>query len=182
MNLRNPVQAENFTKEQMRGETERLAHVLMIAKQVRKTAATIAAKHPHIKIDPDFSYCAALLHDIGYAPCAKSTGFHPSDGYDFLKAQGFDDLAEVIIGHSCSPEEAEEKELKPIKPSEDLVAKLITYWDMQVKQGGVVVSYEERLAEIIARYGEHSAIGRANLRARPRIMLIFKEIEKLIEP
>jgi hypothetical protein len=181
MNLRNPVQAENFTKEQMCKEPERLAHVLMIAKEVRKTAAVIATKHPHLKIDPDFSYCAALLHDIGYAPCAKNTGFHPSAGHDFLKAKGFEDLAEVIIGHSSSPEEAEEKELKAIKPSEDLVAKLITYWDMQVKQGGIIVSYEERLAEIIARYGEHSAIGRANLRAKPRIMLIFKEIENLIQ-
>ena len=39
---------------------------------------------------------------------------------------------------------------------------------MQVKQGGVVVTYQERLADILARYGANSHIGRANLAAEPR--------------
>jgi hypothetical protein len=68
-----------------------------------------------------------------------------------------------------------------IEPSNSIIAKLITYWDMQVKQGGEVVSYEERLADISSRYGNDNVVTWANLQAKSRIEGIFNEIEQVLE-
>jgi hypothetical protein len=180
LNLRDPLQCEGFVKREMAGQPERLAHLLVVADQVRKSAEWILKLHPGIQLDPQLAYCAALLHDIGYASCARSSTFHPYDGYIFLMSQGFTDLAEVIGGHSSAPEEAEMCGYESAEVSERLEAKLVTYWDMQVQQGGALVSYEERLSDIVERYGENNPIVRANLAAKPRIDAIFREIEELI--
>lgn len=159
---------------------ERLRHVLTIAKRVRSSVHEIAKRHPEIHIDEAEAESAALLHDIGYAPDLVDTGFHPLDGARFLKASGFPRLAELIEGHSCSPEEAEIQGFSKIVPSQDLVAKLITYWDMRTQQGGTHVSYEERLRDILQLYGETSTVGRANILAKPRLERLFEEVEALL--
>jgi hypothetical protein len=180
INLRDPLQAEGFVRKAMAGQPERLAHVFVVAQKVRESAEAILARRPVMEIDPEFACAAAWLHDIGYASCAKASGFHPHDGYVYLKRLGYGDLAEVVGGHSCSPEEAAISGYAALEPSDALAAKLITYWDMQVAQGGEVVSYAARLADILARYGPKSPIGRANLAAKPRIELIIREIKGLL--
>jgi HD superfamily phosphodiesterase len=42
--------------------------------QARRVFATVPAA------DADLLVLAALLHDIGYAPTLRRTGFHPIDG------------------------------------------------------------------------------------------------------
>ncbi|MFD6223383.1 HD domain-containing protein [Nocardia asteroides] len=38
--------------------------------------------------DPEMLVAAAWLHDIGYGADLATTGFHPVDGAEFLRAQG----------------------------------------------------------------------------------------------
>src|SRR5579864_6072296 len=43
---------------------------------------------------------AAYLHDIGYAPELKETGFHPLDGARYLWSLGYERLASLVAHHS----------------------------------------------------------------------------------
>jgi hypothetical protein len=175
-----PISAERFIRDAFAAQPERLRHILVVAERARQSARDIAARHPHLSLREETVYCVALVHDIGYLDAAKRTGFHPLDGYHFLCAQGAEPLARRIVGHSCSPEEARLLGLALPESDEDLSAQLVTYWDMQVKQGGEVVGYEARFRDILSRYGEASVVGRANNLARPRIRLILAAVERLL--
>lgn len=180
VNFLDPSASEAFIQRAFAANEKRLQHILIVSDRVRQSARDINELHLHIYLSERLAYCAALVHDIGYLEDLRITGFHPWDGYHYLKNRGFPELASLIVGHSCSPEEAQLLKLPAIDPSSHLAAKLLTYWDMQVKQGGEVVSYDERLADIIARYGEKSIVGRANLLAEPRIRKIISEINDLL--
>ena len=182
VNFLDPEEAERFIREAFAGQPERLRHILVIAERARQSAREIGARHPRPPVQEETVYCAALVHDIGYLAVANRTGFHPLDGYDFLCAHGAEALARRIVGHSSSPEEARLLGLPLPDYDEDLVAQLVTYWDMQVKQGGEVVGYEARYRDILRRYGEASLVGRAHRLARPRIRRILAAVERLLSP
>jgi len=177
LNFRNPTEVKRFVEESLADNPRRILHILEIAKRVRETADTLGLTSS----DLELAECAALLHDIGYWQPIATSGFHPIDGATFLERQGEHNLARLIVGHSCSPEEGMLTGFPDIVPSSELIGKLITYWDVQVKQGGEVVSYEERFNDIVSRYGEESVVGTANILAKPRIEKLIKEVEQMIE-
>lgn len=172
---------EAFVRTAFADQPERLRHILGVAERVRQSAREINARRQYGAVDETVAYCAALVHDIGYLPLARDTGFHPLDGYRFLCAHGAAELARRIVAHSSSPEEARLRGLSLPEGTEDLAAHLLTYWDVRVKQGGEVVTYEERRRDILDRYGEESVVGRANGLARPRILRIIERIDGLLK-
>ncbi len=179
-NFLDPADAERFVREAFADQAARLSHILVIAEQAERSAREIAARHPALRVDARVAHCAALVHDIGYLDWAKQTGFHPLDGYHFLCAHGAEALARRIVGHSSSPEEAGLLGIRLPEPLDDLAARLVTYWDMQVKQGGEIVGYGERLRDILRRYGEASIVGQAHRLAAPRIRGILAEVDRLL--
>lgn len=181
LNFLEPKAAAAFIRTAFADQPDRLRHILTVAERVRQSAGEIAARHPAEAIDETLAYCAALVHDIGYLPHAGETDFHPLDGYRFLCARGAEPLARRIVRHSCAPEEAALRGLQLPEGIEDLAADLVTCWDMRVKQGGEVVSYEARLEDILRRYGAESIVGRANWLARPRIQRIMDRIDRLVQ-
>lgn len=181
LNFLDPADAEVFINEVFAGEPQRLRHLLVIAELVRQSARDINELNPGMNVDEVLAYCAALVHDIGYIDAARQTGFHPLDGYNFLCRHGAPQLARRIAGHSSSPEEAVLLGFTLPEYEEDIVAKLITYWDMQVKQGGEIAGYDERRQDIVQRYGEESVIARAHGLALPRIKQIIEEIDRLLK-
>lgn len=159
-------------------EPARLAHVLTVAKQVRATAQQLAGSTG--EPDVDVAYRSALLHDIGYAEALHDTGFHPIDGARYLQRQGYADIADFIICHSNSPEQALLRGLPAISVSRHIIADLITYWDVQVTQGGKLVTYAERMQDIRNRHGEDSPVWKAHTQAEPRIQVIMEHVNSLI--
>ena len=157
----------------------RLAHVLTVASHVRETAERLDATGS-VCIDVDYAYRAALLHDIGYAPELQETGFHPIDGARYLERRGYPTIAADIICHSNSPELARLRGLPPISVSTSLVAELITYWDVQVAQGGIVMTYADRMSEIRARHSAQSDVCRAHEIAEERIQMLRQRIDELL--
>lgn len=179
-NLLDPEEAEIFVSEQFADYPERLRHILVVAERVRQSARDINELNPGFNIDETLAYCAGLVHDIGYLEDIADTGFHPLDGYRFLLRSGFPELARRIVGHGCAIEEAELLGITLPEGIDDLIARLITYWDMQVRTGGEIAGYEIRLRDVLTQYGEDSLIGRANRCARPRIEQIIEQINRLL--
>jgi HD superfamily phosphodiesterase len=74
----------------------RLAHVRGVA---------VAAERLVERIDPleaESLVAAAWLHDVGYSPSVRSTGFHSIDGAVFVRAEGFPALVVSLVASSTS--------------------------------------------------------------------------------
>jgi HD superfamily phosphodiesterase len=57
---------------------------------VRGVAAAADGLRGHFDVaSGDCLVAAAWLHDIGYAPSVRTTGFHPVDGAAFARREGF---------------------------------------------------------------------------------------------
>ncbi len=179
-NFLDPSATETLLKRELASTPDRLQHILVVADRVRQSARDINELHPELYLSERLAYCAALVHDIGYLPEAVETGFHPIDGYRYLVKARMRQLADLIVGHSTAPEEAEILGFQAITCSEHLAAKLITYWDMQVGPTGETLSFAERCADIRHRYGESSPTVVALERAEPRLRQIFQAMDTLL--
>ncbi|MEV7794907.1 HD domain-containing protein [Streptomyces sp. NPDC087512] len=120
---------------------------------------------------------AAVLHDIGYAPPLVETGFHPLDGARYLRnAHAADErVVKLVANHTYALLEAEERGLRdeladefPI-PDDPLLVDALVYCDMTTTPDGQRTTPQERLQEILSRYGEDSVVGCFIRRAAPHI-------------
>ncbi|MFF3125172.1 metal-dependent phosphohydrolase [Streptomyces sp. NPDC057908] len=122
---------------------------------------------------------------MGYAPRLAVTGFHPLDGARFLRDIHAADgrLVRLVANHSLALLEAEERGLRdvlevefPLLDDQRLVDALV-YCDMTTTPDGEITSVEARLAEITARYGSDSLVGRFIRRASPEILAAVERVE-----
>ena len=99
---------------------------------------------------------AAYLHDIGYAPALKNTGFHPLDGANYVRSLGYERLASLVAHHSEARFEARlrglEDALNAFPRECSAVADALTYCDQTIGPTGNTVSLQERVAEVFNRY------------------------------
>lgn len=119
---------------------------------------------------------AAWLHDVGYGPAVKATGFHPLDGARFLR----DDvgLAREVVGlvawHTGAAFEAEERglaqELAEFDKPDALALDVLSMIDLSVSPTGEPIRDVERIAEILRRYEDGDPVFRAVTRSRPSLL------------
>ncbi|MFF9015191.1 HD domain-containing protein [Streptomyces sp. NPDC014870] len=135
--------------------------------------------------DADLLAAAAVLHDVGYAPRLAATGFHPLDGARFLRDEhGADErLVRLVANHSFALLEAEERGLReelgaefPLL-EEPLLVDALVYSDMTTTPDGCPTTAQERVAEILGRYGADSIVGRFIRRASPEIFASVERVE-----
>lgn len=135
--------------------------------------------------DAGLLVAAATLHDVGYASRLAATGFHPLDGARFLRDEhGADErLTRLVANHSFALLEAEERGLReelagefPLL-EEPLLVDALVYCDMTTTPDGGRTTAEERVAEILGRYGDDSVVGRFIRRAAPEIFAAVGRVE-----
>lgn len=138
--------------------------------------------------DADLLVSAAVLHDVGYAPRLAVTGFHPLDGARFLRDGHAADerLVRLVANHSLALLEAEERGLRgeleaefPLLDDHRLVDALV-YCDMTTTPDGKGTSAENRLEEIMKRYGSDSLVGRFIRRAAPDILAAVGRVKSAL--
>lgn len=154
---------KKFVKHHLVGSglIDRYKHTIAVSLLMREKAQEIG-------LCSDTAQCVGLLHDIGYSDDIKKTGFHALDGYNYLK--NIDQcMAERIALHTSTPEEAELRGINLPKVKQDKYARLLSYADSRVMGNGKVVSFEERLNDIINRYGETHLVSIANKKAWVRL-------------
>ncbi|RFU36660.1 HD domain-containing protein [Actinomadura logoneensis] len=148
----------------------RWAHTQGVARQARTLA-------PILGDQADLLEAAAWLHDIGYAPDLLITGFHPLDGARYLRdVQRADDhLCRLVAHHSCAMIEARERGLADVLAEEfgaapPNLSEALIYCDMTTSPTGEQLCVEDRLAEILARYGDGHLVTRSITRSSPSLI------------
>jgi hypothetical protein len=152
--------ARREAEARLAGQPRRLAHVRGVA-----TAAERLGRHFDAQTG-DCLVAAAWLHDIGYAPSVRGTaGFHPLDGAEFVRSAGFGELvASLVAFHTGAHVEASERGVSGLSafgnpPSDVLDA--LTFCDLTTGPDGSPVSPQDRLSDVLARYGPEDPVHRA---------------------
>ncbi|WP_344364103.1 HD domain-containing protein [Streptomyces gobitricini] len=148
----------------------RWAHTQGVAACARRLA-------PLMREEAGVLEAAAVLHDIGYAPPLVDTGFHPLDGARHLLEvrSAPERVVRLVANHSFALLEAEERGLRMELAEEfpllddPLLVDALVYCDMTTTPDGGRTTSEERVGEILGRYGEDSVVGRFIRRAAPAI-------------
>ena len=154
---------------------ERWDHSLGVLREAKRIA-------PILGNDAELLAAAAVLHDVGYAPEAIDTGQHMIDGGRFLRRHGADDRLCVIVAHHASSAwEAQElgleAALREFEVTNSWLIDAIDYCDLSSSPTGFPVKPEQRLAEVLERYGEDHVVYRAVSAARPSLLSACRRIE-----
>jgi predicted hydrolase (HD superfamily) len=127
---------------------------------------------------------SAILHDVGYSPDLVKTGFHPLDGARWLRSEGWDERVTALVAHhSCATLEAEERGLRAELEAEfanenSAVTQALWYCDMTTGPDGNDLKVEDRLSEVLERYGPEHVVTRFIRRARPFILDAVRQTER----
>lgn len=156
----------------------RWAHTQSVAAQARAVGSVLGW-------DTDLIETAAWLHDIGYASTLAVTGFHPLDGARYLrdKQDATPAVCALVAHHSGAMAEAAERGLSepllaefPVDDASGEQVIALTYCDFTTGPGGERLSPEERVAEILSRYGPDSLVHRAVQASAPHLLDQCREI------
>ncbi len=123
---------------------------------------------------------AAWLHDIGYAPSVRQTGFHPLDGAKFARSTGFGELvASLVAFHTGAHAEAAERGLSNLsafgEPPSDVLDAL-TFCDLTTGPDGTSISPQDRLSDVLARYGPEDPVHRAVDAGREELLAAVRRV------
>ncbi|MBE3206514.1 MULTISPECIES: HD domain-containing protein [Parafrankia] len=160
--------AERLASELLTPLGDRWRHVQAVAAAAREVSAAVDPE------ERDLLVAAAWLHDIGYAPSIGHLRFHPVDGARFLESQEAPKrLCALVAHHSCARYEAEERGLTAELSAWELevspVMDALCAADMTTGPQGQRFTFDERIAEILSRYGDGSIVHRSVTRAWPEL-------------
>jgi HD domain len=165
-----PAHAHALTLRLLRGLADRAMHSRLAGLQAWRVRSAVPAA------DADLLVSAALLHDIGYAPALRQTGFHPIDGANFLLRLGAPTrLAALVAHHSESHLLAAahglHRELSRFHREDGPVTDALAYADMTAGPCGRPMSVPNRLADIAARHAHEDPEPVAARHARVPLLL-----------
>lgn len=114
---------------------------------------------------------AAWLHDIGYGPAVRRSGFHPLDGAHYLIGLGAPaEVVGLVAWHTGAEFEAETRgllrELGQLPVPNSQALDVLTMIDLAVSPTGEPVLDENRVEEMLRRYEETHPVHRTVVRSR----------------
>src|SRR5690349_18139930 len=116
------------------GQTERWRHTIGVARRAEELVGTVDDSAESLM-------SAAWLHDIGYAPAVRDTGFHPLDGARYLDRHRWPSRLSALVAHhsgACFVSAVRNltTELASFDREESAVSDALTYADQTVGPGG----------------------------------------------
>lgn len=120
---------------------------------------------------------AAWLHDIGYTPRLRATGFHPLDGARYLTRNGWPlDVDALVAHHSGARFVATARGLDEAMAAyafqEDPLSDALTYADQTIGPGGQEFTMSDRVVDMLARHGPDSPNARAHVLRKPYLLAV----------
>lgn len=170
-------EAQQFARELLGDLGDRWAHSRGVAEAAERVG--------HVLPPPDREVllCAAWLHDVGYAPRCRRTGFHSLDGAIELQARGWPlRVTALVAHHSASSYEASVRrlahELDAFPRESGPVADALTWADMTTGPTGREITADDRLAEILDRYDATDPVHQAIRSAAPDLLAAVARTEE----
>lgn len=167
--------AESHAGGLLRPLERRWRHTQAVACAAEELAMLLPAEEAELLV------AAAYLHDIGYAPGLALTGFHPLDGARHVRAIGHDRLAGLVAHHTGARHEARlrglESALVGFVDEGIMVSAALAYCDLTTGPGGQRTTPQERLIEVVARYGNDSPVSKGLRAAWPELMAAVERVE-----
>jgi HD superfamily phosphodiesterase len=163
----NMARARELARGFLQHDLDRWLHVQAVAARAEELRRAVSATDEAVLV------VASWLHDIGYSPALRVTGFHPLDGARYLHRAGYPREAALVAHHSGARFLAEVRglaaELAPFPFVEDPLTDALTYADQTVGPRGQRLSVADRLAEAVRRHGAGAASSLAAPRRHPYI-------------
>jgi HD superfamily phosphodiesterase len=157
---------------------KRWRHTLGVVERARAVGEVLTPDEAELLV------AAAYLHDVGYAPELRETGFHPLDGARFIRSSGRERLAGLVAFHCSAVAEAEERgllgELAEFVDERSVLSRGLTYCDLTTGPEGHRIEPAARVAEIRKRYGADSAEARALERSAAALLDDVRVIESMV--
>jgi hypothetical protein len=170
-----PAQARELAHRFLHDDADRWLHVQAVAARADELRPAVPAAEGPVLV------AAAWLHDIGYAPALRVTGFHPLDGARYLAGAGYPREAALVAHHSGARFVAEVRglvaELAGFPFVEDPLTDALTYADQTVGPRGERLSVADRLAEAVRRHGPDAATSLAAPRRDPYVYAAAERTE-----
>jgi hypothetical protein len=173
------LRARVIAEQRLSSSAPRWEHVRGVAAAAELMTAGLTT------IEAEAVVAAAWLHDVGYAPSVRSTGFHPLDGAAFVHAEGSPAVVVSLVAyHTGAVFEARERGLSdalakfPEPPQ--LLLDVLTCADMTTGPDGSRVRAADRVSEILARYPEDNPVHRAIERSAPILLAAVARVDYLV--
>lgn len=169
--------AQNLAAELLGVDSERWRHTAGVAERASELADTVPVA------DRELLITGAWLHDIGYAPALKATGFHPLDGADGLRRREWAlRICGLVAYHSGAVFVAEDRglaeELRRYDEERSPLADALTYADQTVGPGGVRMRFEDRVDDMLRRHGPDSPNARVHVRRGPYLVAVAERVRE----
>ncbi len=156
---------------------ERWLHTQGVGGRAAELAGTVR------KPDRAVLIAAAWLHDIGYSPDIRDTGFHPLDGALYLRDQKWDErIAALVAHHSGARFVPAGRGFGPLMAEfefeDNEVSDALTYADQTVGPHGKRMTVHKRIAEAISRHGPDSPNAQARIDREPYLLAVADRVER----
>jgi predicted hydrolase (HD superfamily) len=145
------AKARDLASHIMREDPYRLRHLAAVAARADALSATVSVG------TVDALVASAWLHDIGYAPALRQTGFHPLDGATYLRTEGWPDRVCTLVAHHSGSRfvariRGLDGPLREFEFAEDAPSDVLTAADNTAGQDGSLVTLTARLREKLKRH------------------------------
>ena len=156
---------------------ERVQHTQGVANRAAEVAVTVPPA------DRCMLVAAAWLHDIGYSPLIRHTGFHPLDGGLYLRDHGWDERLVCLVAHHSGARFVPVARgfatlMADFLFEDSAVSDALTYADQTVGPHGRPMTVPYRIAEAIARHGPDSPNALARVDRVPYLLGVADRVEK----
>lgn len=149
----------------------RLAHTRRVAAQAARASCVLDQQPWAAGLAT-----AGWLHDIGYSPKIRSTGFHPLDGARHLRSLGWPiEVCRLVAWHTTAGAEASLRGLGPAlldefePPPHDAWAAL-AWADLTSSPTGECWAVEDRVADVLRRYPPDSVVHEAMTASKAEVL------------
>ncbi|MBA4603287.1 HD domain-containing protein [Thermoactinomyces mirandus] len=178
---------DKILNEYIPSETNRYQHILGVADRMKQLLEQITVN----ETDKRLLIQAAYLHDIGYSDRLNKHHFHPLDGAIFAQQMNFPKpVIAAVLFHSGAYESVKEtrNDLFPtyslnddlLDKTDHLFIDLVTYCDLHTSPLGKEIPFEERIQDIVDRYGEHHEVSQSMIKNMTNFKKTIQRVEKLI--
>jgi len=172
--------AADLTHDILDSDPDRLAHSKAAARRAEVLTLTVAPEYAPLLV------AAAWLHDIGYAPRLRDTGYHPIDGARHLQTIGWPPaICNLVAHHSGARFVASilhlDRQLEAYPFSQDAVSDALTVADQTIGPKGQAMTLDERMSDMLKRHGPDSPNALAHPQREPYIRAAAMRVAARLE-